>query len=208
MGLRLTPRDDGFFELFERAATLIGRAAAELTAILGAQDDKERKAIAKRLAEIESAADEITHDIVHKITTSFLTPFARGDLYTLAGALDECVDTMEAAADVIRLHRIDEFPPRMGRQVDVIARMADLTATAMPRLRNLRDLAPYCVDISRLENQADKNYRKLTAELFDTYAADPLTLMRYRLAADAFNATVSAFDQVAHTIEGIAVKET
>lgn len=207
MGFRLTPRDDAFFDLFGRSAAHLVAAGEELTAMLGAEDDKERKAIAKRIGEIESAADDVTHEIVGKVRASFLTPFDRADLVRLAEALDECLDAIEAAADLMRLHRIAEIHPRMVRQVDGIVRMAALTLEAMPRLRHLPDLADYCIEINRLENQADRNHRRLVAELFDDHPTDPLGRARHVLVADALEAVADAFEAVAQTIEGIAVKE-
>jgi predicted phosphate transport protein (TIGR00153 family) len=207
VGLRLTPRDEGFFGLFGRSAAYVVAATDELSAILGAVDGPERKAIAKRIGELENSADEATHEIIRRAQTSFVTPFDRGDVHRLAGALDDCIDHMEAAADHIRLHAIDEIPPRMGRQVDVLARMAALTLDAMPRLRNLPELAEYWIEINRLENQAGKNYRKLVAELFEAHANDPIGLQRYLLVVGELEATADAFEKVAHIIESIAVKE-
>lgn len=202
------PRDEGFYDLFGRSAAYLVAATEELTSILGAEDDKERRAIAKRIGEIENSGDEVTHELMRRVNAAFLTPFERGDLVRLAMALDECLDHMEAAADHIRLHSIDDIPQRLGRQVDVLTRMAALTLDAMPRLRNLPDLAEYWIEINRLENQADKNHRRLLAELCDTYATEPVRLVRYRIVVDALECAADAFETVAHTIESIAVKET
>jgi predicted phosphate transport protein (TIGR00153 family) len=208
VGFRFAPRDDAFYDLFGRSAAYLVAGADELTAILGAEDDGERKAIAKRVTELENAADDITHTLVAKVRASFLTPFDRGDMVRLAAALDDCLDHMECAADLIRLHRISEIHPRMGRQVDGIARMAALTLDAMPRLRTFAELADYWIEINRLENQADKNHRRLVADLFDTHGTDPVGLARQLLVVDALEAVADAFETVAQTIEGIAVKET
>lgn len=207
MGFRLTPRVDGFYELFGRAAAPLVEAANELTAILGAVDDRERKTIAKRIGDLENRSDEARQEIVRQAARAFVTPFDRGDLVRLAHALDRCADHMEAAADHIRLHSIDVIPARMGRQVDVLVRMSALTSEAMPRLRVLDELGDYVLEINRLENEADKNHRRLLAELITEHAADPVGFQRYVLVVEELEAAANAFETAANIIEDISVKE-
>jgi predicted phosphate transport protein (TIGR00153 family) len=208
VAIRLRPQSDGFYDLCGRVAAYHVAAADELTGLLAGGDDTERRAVAKRIGEIEKSADEVTHEIVRRITTTFVTPLDRDDLHRLATALDDCVDHMEDAADLVKIHAIDSFTPRHARLVDVIVRLAHLTLEAMPRLRTLSDLSDYWIEVNRLENQATKNHRRLVAELLTAHAADPIRALREVLLADALHGVVSAYERVAHTIEGIAVKET
>lgn len=207
MGFRLTPRDPSFYELFAVSAQLLVEGARELTSLLGAQGE-EREVILKRMHEIEAAADEATHDIVRRVGGSFVTPFDRSDMHALAVALDQCVDLMEAAADLVVLYQVDEVLPRVAKQVEVISRMAELTADAMPRLRSMRELNGYWVEINRLEARANKQYRRMLADLFDSKKADPLTVMKHKDIIDALEAAANGFEQVALTVAGIAVRES
>lgn len=208
MGFRLTPTEDGFYELFAASATHLVSGAGQLTAMLGATSQEERVAIATRMDEIETAADEATHAIIQKVNSSFITPFDREDIHGLAAALDDCVDHMDAAADLIALYEIDELPGKVARQVEVLVRMAELTVEAMPRLRSMKGLSTYWIEINRLENQADKAYRRLLAKIFNAENPDPITVMKHKAVIDELEAAADAFENVAHKVESIAVKET
>ncbi len=207
MGIRLTPQDPSFFELFAASARQLVEGSRELTSLLGADPD-ERETVLKRMHEIEGAADEATHEIVRRVAASFVTPFDRTDMHGLAIALDNCVDLMEGAADVIVLYQVDALLPRVAKQVEIIARMAELTADAMPRLRSMRDLDGYWIEINRLEHRANKQYRRMVADLFNAKKPDPIAVMKHKDIIDALEATANAFEQVALTVEAIAVRES
>ncbi|MBK9474932.1 MAG: DUF47 family protein [Tetrasphaera sp.] len=207
MALRLTPRDDGFVTLFARSSAYLVEGAKELTTMLGAVGD-ERVEIADRMSAIERAADEVTHEIIRRVNAAFITPFGREDIHSLAVALDECVSHMDAAVDLIVLYEVDEVLPRVAKQVEVLNRMAELTADAMPRLRSLNGLEDFLVEINRLENRANKAYRRMLAELYNTPGAEPITVMKHKEIIDALEASANAFERVAHKVEGIAVKES
>ena len=206
MGIRLTPQDPHFFELFAASARQLVEGARELTALLAADDD-ERQVILGRMHDIEAAAADATHDIVRKVHGSFVTPFDRTDMHGLAVAIDQCVDLMEAAVDLIVLYRVQPLP-RVAKQVEIISRMADVTADAMPRMRSMKDLDGYWVEITRLENRGNKQYRKMLAELVGDPKADPLTVMKHKDVIDALEATANGFEQVALKVEAIAVRES
>lgn len=204
--MRLTPRDTSFFDLFAASAQHLVTGSRLLGELLGA-DRPGRKAIAKQLNEIEHAADEATHTIMRRLNTTFVTPFDRDDIYALASALDDCMDFMEEAADLIVLYKIGELPPRVADQVQVLQRCAELTAEAMPHLAKMADLTDYWVEVNRLENQADKIHRKLLAQLFDE-VTDPIELMKVKEVVEILEHAADAFETVANTVETIAVKES
>jgi predicted phosphate transport protein (TIGR00153 family) len=203
---RLTPRNTTFYDLFATSAIHLVAATHELTKLLGVQND-EREASASRMRDLEHAADESTHAIMRKVNSSFITPFDREDIYALASNLDDCMDLMEAAADLIVLYRIGELPDGISAQVEVLVRMSELTADAMPRLRSMRDLSEYWIEINRLENQADDVYRKLLAEVFNN-GVDAITVLKLKEVIDQLEAAADAFETVANRVESIAVKES
>ncbi|GAA1412910.1 DUF47 domain-containing protein [Oerskovia turbata] len=206
MRLRLTPRDTSFFDLLADSAQHLVTGANLLAELLGA-DRPTRKELAKKLAETEHLADDATHTIMRRLNQTFVTPFDRDDIYGLASALDDCMDYMEEAADLIVLYKIEELPARVGEQVQVLQRAAELTAEAMPRLRSLNDLAEYWVEVNRLENQADKIHRKLLAELFDN-VSDPILLIKLKEVIEILEQAADAFEKVANMVETIALKES
>ena len=207
MGFRLTPQDNSFYDLFAKSASFLVDGARELTTILGVEPS-EREAVAARMREIEHQADEATHEIIRKVNSSFITPFDREDIHGLAANLDDCMDLMDAAVDLIVLYRIGELPPGVAHQVEVLTRMSELTAEAMPKLRSMKDLTEYWIEINRLENQADQIYRRLLAELFNGQPTDAITIMKHKEVIEELEAAADAFETVAHKVESIAVKES
>lgn len=206
MRFRLTPRDETFFDLFAVQAAHLVTGANLLAELLG-QDREGRERVGRLLRDAEHEADEATHEVMRRLNSTFVTPFDRQDIYALASGLDDCMDFMEAAGDLIVLYRLEELPPGIADQVAVLQRQAELTAAAMPRLRAMKDLADYWVEINRLENQADRTYRALLAEMFDTIT-DAVLLLKLREVVQELEAVADAFEKVAHTVETIAVKES
>ena len=144
---------------------------------------------------------------MRRLNQTFITPFDRDDIYMLASSLDDCMDFMEEASDLIVLYKLEVLPARVADQVQVLQRAAELTAEAMPRLRSMSDLAEYWVEINRLENQADKAHRKLLAQLFDEIS-DPILLMKLKEVVEKLEDAADAFEKVANTVETIALKES
>lgn len=206
MGLRLTPKETSFYSLFATSASLLVEATRELTKLLEA-DPSERQPIAERLKELEHEADDATHEIIKRVNSSFITPFDREDIHGLAAHLDDCMDHMEEAADLICLYRIGELPQGLADQFEILSRMAEVTALAMPKLRSLKDLSAYWIEINRLENQADDLHRKMLAGLFNN-GADPIHIIKVKGIIDGFEDAADSFEKVAHMVEGIAVKES
>jgi predicted phosphate transport protein (TIGR00153 family) len=204
--LRLTPRDTSFFDLFAASAQHLVTGANLLGEMLGA-DRTARKVLAKQMSDAEHLADEATHLIMRRLNQTFVTPFDRDDIYALASNLDDCMDFMEEAADLIVLYKLEELPVRVADQVQVLQRAAELTAEAMPRLRSMQDLHEYWVEVNRLENQADKAHRKLLAQLFDEIT-DPILLMKLKEVVEKLEDAADAFEKVANTVETIALKES
>jgi predicted phosphate transport protein (TIGR00153 family) len=170
-------------------------------------DFDERVDLAAQLREIEHNADVQTHAIIKKLNSTFVTPFDRDDIYDLSSALDDCMDFMEEAADLIVLYRITRLPKKTGKQISLLRRAAEKTAEAMPRLRSLEDLEEYWVEINRLENQADRAYRALLADLFES-ETDAIHVMKLKELIEALERAADAFEKVANTVETIALKES
>jgi len=208
MGFRLTPKNDAFNALFTNSATFLVKGAEQLTGILNATTQAERRDYAEALDEIESAADDATHEIINKVNSSFITPFDREDIHGLAVAMDDCLDHMDAAGDLIYLYRVDSFPKRVFKQVEVLNEMAVLTVEAMPNLRNPMSLQDYWIEINRLESQADKAYRRILADIFNDEEANPITVMKLKEIINELEFAADAFEKVANMVEGIAVKES
>jgi uncharacterized protein len=204
--LNLRPRESGFYDLFAAAAGNLVVGAKLLTELLGAPLAA-RPEVAERMRSAEHAGDEITHEIMREVNSTFVTPFDREDIYRLASSLDDVMDAMEAAVDLVVLYQLGELPADLADQVEVLERAAEITASAMPRLRGMNHLSEYWIEINRLENQADQIYRKLLAKLFSG-EFDALTVMKLKEVVDQLEGAADAFEHVANTVESIAVKES
>jgi len=203
---RLTPRETSFYELFASAADNILRGSQLLLELL-ATEPATRVEIADRMRAAEHAGDDVTHAIFHQLNSSFITPFDREDIYRLASALDDIMDFMEEAVDLVVLYEIDELPKGVERQIEVLGRAAELTAAAMPNLRTMNHLTEYWIEVNRLENEADRIHRKLLAHLFNgSYGA--MEVMKLKQVVDVLEEAADAFEAVANTVETIAVKES
>jgi predicted phosphate transport protein (TIGR00153 family) len=191
VALRFKPVDNAFYTLLTESATRLVEGADILAELLG--DNADRKAIADRMRDAEHQADETTHEIAKRVNSTFVTPFDREDIYALASTLDDVMDFMEEAVDLTMLYEVEKLPGRMADQVDVLQRCAELTAEAMPKLKSMKGLEEYWIEINRLENAGDKSYRRILAKLFSG---------QYEAHA------VDAFEKVANIIEQIHSKES
>jgi predicted phosphate transport protein (TIGR00153 family) len=210
MAFRLTPHERGFYPLFTKAAQNIATAADELAKLIAAEPAA-RAPLAARVKEAELTGDELTHEILVKINTTFVTPFDREDIYRLASALDDVLDAIEEAADRIVLYRLGALPAGIADQVELLRRAAAVTAAAMPRLEKLADLQSYWIDVNSLENEADAVYRTLLGDLLappdPAPPADVLTVLKTKEIVETLEEAADAFETVANTVESIAVKE-
>jgi predicted phosphate transport protein (TIGR00153 family) len=211
MAFRLTPHERGFYPLFTRAAENIVQAADELAALVAAPP-AERGPIAKRVKDAEIAGDDVTHEILVKLNSTFVTPFDREDIYRLTSSLDDVIDAMEEAADRIVLYRLGELPDGMRAQIEVLRRAAAATAEAMPRLATMSALREYWVHVNSLEDEADTVYRELLAGLLapqdDAPPVEILTILKVKEVVEVLEEAADAFEHVANTVESIAVKES
>ena len=205
--MRLTPRDTKYFDLLADLAQHLVRGSSLLAELLGA-DRAGREKLADEMHEVEHLADDATHSIMRRLNQTFVTPFDREDISSLASALDDCMDEMDEAAELIVLYKVEGLPDRVSEQVQVLQRCAELTAEAMPRLRSMDKLADYWVEVNRLENQADKLHRKLLAQLFDDFAGDPVLLMKLKEIVEVLENAADSFEKVANMVETIALKES
>jgi uncharacterized protein len=203
--LRLTPREDSFYDMFADSANNLVTGARLLVELIS--EGADREAVAEKMRACEHAGDECTHAIMHRLNESFITPFDREDISRLASELDDVMDFMEEAADLVVLYKIDTLPKDIISQVEVLERSAELTADAMPRLRSMKNLNDYWIEINRLENQGDQVHRRLLATLFGG-EYDALTVMKLKQIIDLLEEAADAFESVANTIETIAVKES
>ena len=205
MRLKFRPVDSSFYDLFSEAAGHLVVGAQLLSEMLAAGSSKAE--IAQRMREAEHAADETTHSIVRRVNSTFVTPFDREDIYNLASALDDVMDMMDEAVDLVLLYEVTSLPPETTQQVEVLQRCAELTAAAMPSLESMASLDEYWIEINRLENTGDKSYRRILANLFSG-EHEALEVMKLKDIVESLEGAIDCFEKVANIVEQIAVKES
>jgi hypothetical protein len=205
VGLRLRPVDTSFYDLFTQSAQHLVGGAELLAEMLSESSDKAN--VAERMRAAEHAADETTHAIVKKVNSTFVTPFDREDIYALGSGLDDVMDMMDEAVDLILLYEVQVvLPTELSEQVEVLQRCAELTAAAMPRLQSMQSLDDYWIEINRLENTGDRNHRRTLAKLF-AGEYPTLEVLKLKDIVESLEGAIDAFERVANTVEQIAVKE-
>jgi len=159
------------------------------------------------MRDAEHAADETTHAIVRRVNSTFVTPFDREDIYALASALDDVMDEMDEAGDLVLLYGVTTLPAETSEQVEVLQRCAELTAEAMPGLATMSSLDEYWIEINRLENAGDRSYRRILASLF-TGDYEAIEVIKLKDIVESLESAIDAFEKVANILEQIAVKES
>lgn len=205
MRFRLMPRENVYFTLLSECAIHLVHASRKLGE-LAVADRPERLELIKELHEIEHQADLSAHALIQRVNASFVTPFDRDDLLLLATGIDDCVDLMDEAGDMVVLYRLGVMPDATVRMIANLERCAELTVEVVPRLRTMERLRDYWVEINRIENETDTIYRKAIADLFDM-DTDSRTLVKLKDVIGTLEAAVDAFERLANSVETIAVKE-
>ena len=203
MRLRLIPREERFYDLFvEDSANVLG-AARLLEAMLRTYDTVERRA--GEIRDAEHRGDEISHDIGHRLESTFVTPFDREDIHGLISALDDVLDYVEETADTFLLYRIEAPTAVSVQQAAIVVAQCELIHEALQHLRGYRGLDKYWIEIHRLENEGDRLVRGAIAGLFDN-ETDPITIIKWRKVYNLLEATIDKCEDVANIIERITIK--
>lgn len=206
MGFRLTPRDTSFFDILTEASQYLV-TGADLLNELACSGYEGKTKIGEQLHHVENEADKCTHKMVKKINSTFVTPLDRDDLYLLSSTMDDCMDYMDEAGDLIVLYKVGRLPKRGREMVKILQQCAKLTSQAMPRLESMDSLSDYWVEINRLENEADRAYRRAIADLFDN-EDDAKMIIKMKDIIISLEKGVDAFEKLANTLETIVVKES
>ncbi|NUN93585.1 MAG: DUF47 domain-containing protein [Verrucomicrobiae bacterium] len=203
---RFLPREDDFYDQFEQIAGFVIRAAEVLKKLL---DDYTNVGLKLQdLEGFEHACDRVTHSTINHLNGTFLTPFDREDIHELVLRLDDVLDTIEGAAQRMQTCRIakpTEDARKMGR---IILSQAELIQRALNTLRDVRNynnILDHCVEIHRLENQADAIMKEAVGRLFDE-EKNPIELIKMKEVYENLEVVTDRCETVANLIQGIAVK--
>jgi uncharacterized protein len=201
--LRILPREESFYDLFERATANLSESARMLAKLV--TDFHDPEASHAEIRQREHDGDEITHQIIRALNTTFVTPFDREDIHLLASNIDDILDAIEAVADMLVLHHIETVLPEMRQQAEVLSKSTDQVQQAMSELRRFAGLDKYWVEINRLENEGDRVYRRTVAHLFSgEYKA--MDVLKWKDLVDQLETAIDGCEDVANTLESIVLK--
>jgi predicted phosphate transport protein (TIGR00153 family) len=202
---RLIPREEKFFDMFEAAAQNIHQGAYLLQGMMEQYRDPEKQAEA--ILEVEHQGDTITHDIIHKLNQTFITPIDREDIYALSSALDDVLDLIEAVSDRMIMYKIKEPTETSRRLADIIFKSAEEIVKGVGVLKKLGDVRSYCIEINRLENEADRISRDAVAALFEN-ERDPIMVLKWKELYEHLEETTDRCEDVANILENIVLKNS
>ena len=197
------PKDREFFDLFDEAAGNIVRGAEMLEEMVRGFPDT--KPLGREILVCEQEGDRITHDIVHRLNQTFVTPIDREDIIVLSSALDDIIDLTEEVADYMGLYKIEAPMEQAQRLAQILLQASRQVAEAMPRLRDFKDLDHYTIEIHRLENDGDRLVREAMASLFEG-GIDPMVVIRWKDLFERLEEAIDACEMVANVLQNIVIK--
>ena len=197
------PKEREFFDLFEEAGANAVRAAGLLEHMLEQWPDHGETL--RDVVVCEQEGDRITHDIISRLNQTFVTPFDREDIIALASGFDDIVDFIEEVADFLGLYRIEAPTEQAQRMAHVLHEATRQLNEALPRLRTLRDLHHYVVEVNRLENDGDRILREAVASLFD-HGIDPMMVIRWKDIYERLEDAIDATETAVNIMAGIIIK--
>ncbi len=205
----LLPREDKFFDLFERHSRILVSGAEALQKLLDGGEDVERHC--REIVELEHQADAITREVLLAVRMSFITPFDRSDIKDLIQSMDDAIDMMNKVVKMVRLFEQTSFEPRMKEMGAVIVEAAHLTAEAIPLLEkvgaNVTRLGEIAEEITRVEERADGLHDAGLKELFRSHGkTDAMAWIVGSELYGQLEKVVDRFEDVANEISGIVIE--
>lgn len=204
--MRLLPRDERFFELFNQLARHAATAGVQLQELFTAPAAEWPKRI-KAINDVEHEADEVTHQIIYRLDRAFITPFDREDIHLLTAHLDDVVDRIDSCSARIGIYRIRVVPAGADLLADVIHQAALEVCRAVTKLEKgpPADVLASCREIKRLEEVGDALYEKWLGALFDN-PTDPIQVIKWKEIYDTLERTLDSAEDVANVLESITIK--
>jgi len=203
MRLSLVPRTSEFYDLFTAAGENALEAARQVDARFRAFPEREVRQA--QIKELENKGDDLTRQIIELLNTQYVTPFDREDIYELAKAIDDVVDFIENASDLLTLYKVDRPMPQSLQQCGLLVEAAEHLSRALAELRGLRNAERHLVRVKALEDAADSLLREAIAGLFENHV-DPVEVIRWKDIFEALEDAIDACETAADVVGNIVVK--
>lgn len=203
--LSFLPRDRAFFDLFIEAGQNTLHASRLLDQMMKSWPDE--GGLSREIVKAEHEGDRITHDIIQRLNSTFVTPIDREDIYGLATQIDDIVDYTEEAADFLGLYKIEAPMAQAQALTKVLVEASEQLAQGLEHLGEFKGLDKYWIEIHRLENEGDRISRDAVASLFSN-GIDPMVVIRWKDMFAVLENAIDATETAAQTLEGIVIKNS
>jgi predicted phosphate transport protein (TIGR00153 family) len=205
-GIGSSKSDRSFYEAFERHAAQIVMAGKLITEIV--RHPERAVELAKAIHDVENAGDIITHETIARLHKTWITPIDRADIHSLITALDDVLDLIEAASERVALYEVKELPEfvvTLADSLQLATEAVDKAIKLLPQVKQPKQMLDLCIEINRLENQADKAYRHGLATMFNG-GYDAINVMKWRDIIDNLESATDKCEDVANILEGIVLE--
>jgi len=203
--VRLIPRETKFFDMFAEVANNLVSGAQVLSDFLHHYDYQKLPHMVEKIKEIEHHGDEMTHRILVKLNQTFITPFDREDIHMLTSSLDDVLDFINGASDRLLTYKITTPSPSAKVLAAIILKQSEELRKAVSMLGRNGKLMEHCVEVNRLENEADQVAREAIGRLFDG-GHDPITLIKLKELLEILETATDKAEDVANVLETVVLK--
>jgi predicted phosphate transport protein (TIGR00153 family) len=201
--VRIIPRETKFFDLFADVASNVTDGARLLTTILEDFDNIEVRV--DKLKDIEHKGDDLTHSIMTKLNQTFITPFDREDIHRLSSALDDVLDFVNAAGQRLLLYKIRSAPASASELAKLIVRQSEELNKAVMKLEKIQGVMEHCVEVNRLEDEADRVCREAIGKLFE-HEKDAIQLIKMKELYEVLELATDKAEDAANVLEAVVLK--
>jgi predicted phosphate transport protein (TIGR00153 family) len=202
--MNLLPKDEKFFHLFERHSHILCRGAKLLLSGLNDGYDGMCR-IQHEMSAIEDEGDKVVHEIFGHLRATYITPFDPEDIQALATSLDDVLDGIDDVTFRIVAYQLKPIPPAVLQLAEKVSSCCTILSRAVEALHRKRPVIEFCIEVNRLENEADKLERNLLADLFRN-ERDAIALIRQKEIYELLEATTDRCEDVADVIQNVSVK--
>ena len=205
-GIGSSKSDRTFYEAFERHAAQIVSAGKLLSELV--RQPERAAELAKAIHDVENAGDIITHETIARLHKTWITPIDRADIHSLISALDDVLDLIEAASERVALYEVKQLPEfvvTLADSLELATQAVDKAIKLLPQVKQPKEMLDVCIEINRLENQADKAYRHGLATMFNG-GYDAIDVMKWRDIIDNLESATDKCEDVANILEGIVLE--
>ncbi len=204
--MKLLPREEKFYHLFLKQVEIISEATRLL--LEGLRGGNARLAgVAIEINVLEHRGDEVIHELFTRLNQTFITPIDPEDIHNLSSALDNVLDGIEDTSHRLVSYRIEPVPATMIKLAEIVASCGSSLKAAFLALEQNGPIMEHCIEINRLENEADLIGRSAVAELFDK-ETNPITLIKLKEVYEFFEATIDSCEDVADVLQNVVVKNS